>query len=99
MSPTSNYPKAAFDEVFDHAGAFHGFADYLRGYHVLDRTCDPATLMFADSGRAWLGALPVDGGRSQADSGGVSPRRAGAWRLGGTPNMRRYSRLNCEGLA
>ena len=26
--------QAAFDDVFDHAVVFHGFADHLRGYDV-----------------------------------------------------------------
>jgi hypothetical protein len=43
-------------------------------------------------------------GRRVADNGGIQAGSGAAvWpsasRLGGAPNMRRYSRLNCEGLA
>jgi hypothetical protein len=35
--------QAAFDDVFDQAVVFHGFADYMRDYDVfIDATADPA---------------------------------------------------------
>jgi hypothetical protein len=41
----------------------------------------------------------ADLGGIQAGSGGVVWRSVSASRLGGVPNMRRYSRLNWEGLS
>ena len=55
-------------------------------------------VLYASHGKGAAGEV-ADLGGIQAGSGGAVWRSVSASRLGGAPNMRRYSRLNWEGLS
>ena len=51
--------QAAFDDVFDQAILFHGFADYMRDYEIfIYATADPRTTMRYDRARKNLDRHP-----------------------------------------
>jgi hypothetical protein len=90
--PSGNGPRGGgIDDRVDPAGV--GDDDYVQGAVACLEGVEALPRLAGQGVERGAGSV------GDLAGGGVSLRRADAWRLGGTPNMRRYSRLNCEGLA
>jgi hypothetical protein len=95
--------QAAFDDVFDQAIVFHGFADYMRDYEVfIYATADPRTgirpehlrYRFTHCVRATVtSALPPRSGGDHLTSGSLTMNRAATWTATYGPSSGRCSTL------